>query len=228
MGARTPGCARQLKTLLLSSLLARGDGLAVPPAAVGVIRASVVRVCTNKSCRKDGAADTLALFRLLVSTAAPPPLGADPPAVAQAAFAAAHVQACGCLGQCGKGPNVALCDGAVEQCELFHGVHTPGSASSLLVSGGMAVAEAAAGAALKRAYAMRAMRETRFTEARDLLTSALNEAGAMRLGAAHLLSELLELRADVADECRDWEAAEADRAQAGRLRAAVPPAAVGV
>jgi hypothetical protein len=191
----------------------------------------VIRVCTSKTCRKDGAYDTLAMLRLLASTAAAgaavSDLGgaASSSAAAQAAFAARHVQACACLGQCGKGPNVALCDGAVTSCEIFRDVHKPRSARALLIEAGLAISDEAAGAVLKRAYALRALRERRPDEARDLVTAGLNQAGALRLDASHLLSEMLKLRADISDELREPDAAAADRDQATRLRDAISQAA---
>ena len=79
-----------------------------------------------------------------------------PPAALQSAFAAERVEAFGCLGQCGKGPNVELCDGSLEQCELFHDVSKPITAQALLEESGVYVPDDATGAVLKRAYALRA------------------------------------------------------------------------
>ncbi|XP_030541265.2 dnaJ homolog subfamily C member 7 [Rhodamnia argentea] len=50
---------------------------------------SEVRVCTNRTCRKQGSFQTLEALS-----------GLAPPGVA--------VNACGCLGRCGSGPNLAL------------------------------------------------------------------------------------------------------------------------
>ncbi|KAL3724927.1 hypothetical protein ACJRO7_030006 [Eucalyptus globulus] len=50
---------------------------------------SEVRVCTNRTCRKQGSFQTLEALS-----------GLAPPGVA--------VKACGCLGRCGSGPNLAL------------------------------------------------------------------------------------------------------------------------
>jgi len=206
-----------LLLLTLTHTLGLTPAAGIPSTAVPP-QPGVIRVCTNKACRKDGSQDTLMLMRLLASTAAPSGSGA----AQQAAFAAERVVTSGCLGQCGKGPNVALCDGAIEQCELFSDVCKPRSAQALLGESGVSVPDEAAGAALKRAYAMRALRERRSGEARDLCTAALNQAGALRLGAAHMLSELLELRADICDDLGERDAAAADRAQVEQLRAAVP------
>eukprot|EP00962_Isochrysis_galbana_P014287 scaffold4086_cov129-Isochrysis_galbana.AAC.4 len=216
----------------MNALLMTSCVLATPASATPAsVPKGMIRVCTNKSCRKDGAHDTLAVLRLLASTAAADAAVSDlgtsasNGAAVQAAFAAEHVEACGCLGQCGKGPNVALCDGAVEKCELFHDVHKPRSARALLSEAGLSISDEAAGAVLKRAFALRALRECRPDEARDLVTAGLNQAGALRLDASYLLSEMLELRADISDELRDSDAAAADRVQAERLRAATPQAA---
>jgi hypothetical protein len=214
-----------MAAVMTTVMLIQAEALTPAPAPKGVIR-----VCTNKACCKGGAHDTLAVLRLLASTAAAdvraPDLGTSSAAAGvQKAFAAEHVEACGCLGQCGKGPNVALCDGAVERCELFHDVYKPGSARALLTEAGLSISDEAAGAVLKRAFALRALRERRPDEARDLVTAGLNQAGALRLDASHLLSEMLELRADIADELRELDAAAADRAQAEKLRAAIAQAA---
>lgn len=192
-------------------LLASAHGLA--DVAMGYCR-----VCTSKACRRDGAQDALTMLRLLGSTAVNS--AGTPPAMdsvdAQQLFAARHVETCGCLGQCGKGPNVALCD--ESGCEILHGVYKPRSAHALLSTCGLSVPDEAAAAVLKRAYAIRALREGRPTEARDLLTAALNQAGALRMSAAYLLTELLELRADVSENLKDQEASAADRERAEQLR----------
>lgn len=48
-----------------------------------------VRVCTNRTCRRDGSYDTARQFEAMV------PRGV-------------HVNRCGCLGRCGNGPNVVV------------------------------------------------------------------------------------------------------------------------
>ena len=70
-------------------------------------------------------------------------------------------------------------------------------------------------------YAMRAMRSNKHAEAVALLTEGLQEASVLKSGAAHLLQQLLELRADVYDQLRDTEKAAADRKRAAGLRSMV-------
>ena len=75
---------------------------------------------------------------------------------------------------------------------------------------------------LRRMYAMRAMRANKHTEARALLTEALNEASSLRGNAAHMLQALLELRADVHDALGDAPKAVSDRERAASMRAMLP------
>ncbi|GAA0176092.1 hypothetical protein LIER_29148 [Lithospermum erythrorhizon] len=70
-----------------------------------------IRVCTNRTCRKQGSLDTL----LVVSGIAPPNVS---------------VTSCGCLGRCGSGPNVVVLPEAV----LFNHCGTPYKAASLMLS----------------------------------------------------------------------------------------------
>lgn len=68
------------------------------PAAVGTPSGGSVSVCTSKTCRRDGSPATLRRFQQLAAEVG--------------GFEAVE---CGCLGQCGKGPNVAaLAMGAAE------------------------------------------------------------------------------------------------------------------
>lgn len=64
----------------------------------GAPNKGVVNVCTGKTCRKDGSANVLRRFEQLATE-----------------VGGFEVTECGCLGQCGKGPNVvALATGAEE------------------------------------------------------------------------------------------------------------------
>ena len=183
--------------------------------------AHALRVCTNTACRKAGSKDTLEGLHALASTAstarAAPAVDARVPAAAtvQFAFASARVKSCGCLGGCGRGPNV------VDEAsgEVYHDVYKPASAVSLLEEvEGLHVPEAAARAWLKRMYAVRALRANDPAEALGLLSLALNEAGTLRTRAAHMLSLLLEMRADIHDMLRHDNEAETDRQRAEQMR----------
>ena len=195
--------------------------LTVPPPGL--------RVCKNTACKKSGSADTLETLFFLASTSseanenaakAAAAHGASSPALAalQASFAASRVEASGCLGKCGSGPNCA----ATDSEELFHDVYKPKSCVALLAHVDISVPEAAQRAWLRRMYAMRAMRANKHTEARALLTEALNEASSLRGNAAHMLQALLELRADVHDALGDAPKAVSDRERAASMRAMLP------
>lgn len=159
-----------------------------------------ILVCTNRACRKAGSHDTLRLLRGLTSTTA---VSADD--------AMSQIDSCGCLGGCGKGPNVV----AEASGEVFWDVYKPKSASALLEAVlGLEVADEAVKASVHRMYAERAMRANKLDEALALLTTALNTAGSLRLQGAVLLSELLHLRADVHSLKGDSAAAAADRERA--------------
>ncbi len=71
-----------------------------------------ISVCTNRACRKAGSHDTLRLLRSLASTAArcddELAVGQTlPDACATEADTTSLINSCGCLGNCGMGPNVA-------------------------------------------------------------------------------------------------------------------------
>ena len=57
-----------------------------------------------------------------------------------------------------------------------------------------------------------------WAEALGLLSLALNEAGTLRTRAAHMLSLLLEMRADIHDMLRHDNEAETDRQRAEQMR----------
>ena len=73
-----------------------------------------ISVCTNRACRKAGSHDTLRLLRSLASTAARCDMFDDglsvgqtePEACATESDTTSLISSCGCLGNCGMGPNV--------------------------------------------------------------------------------------------------------------------------
>ena len=179
-----------------------------------------VRVCTNTACEKAGSTDVLEGLHILASVSEEANQAASKAAstksvaslaAMQAAFAAARVDSCGCLGGCGSGPN---CVAATEDEEVFYDVYKPASQSALLEAAGLHVPDAATKGWLRRMYAVRALRSNKPTEARARLTEALQEAGTLRGDGANLLSHLLELRADVAESVGDVSEADEDRARA--------------
>ena len=191
---------------------------------------TTLNVCGNKACRKDGGGDTLRLLHTLCSTAseaqAYSAAARDTAAATQDAFASTRVVRCGCLGNCGMGPNVALDAGS--ESHIFHDVYKPKSAMALLSEElHLSIPEEAGRAYLKKMYADRAMRANKPQEALGLLTAALVEAGTLRLRAALLLERLLEQRADVHEALGNAEAASADRARAEQMRSAKAPVSSG-
>ena len=195
-----------LATTLLTVL-----SLVTPPAAV--------RVCKNTACKKSGSQDTLdALFHLASASKQATDAAAENTAVAcattQAAFAARCVEASGCLGKCGSGPNCCTTTSDI----LYHDVYKPASCVALLDVVGVDVPEPAQKAWLRRMYAMRALRSNKPGEAAALLTEALNEASVLRANAAHLIQSLLELRADAHEVSGERDKAAADRERAVGMR----------
>ena len=173
--------------------------------------------------RKAGSRDSLETLQTLASCAeearavyAP----GVPAAAQQAAFGVERVSSCGCLGGCGSGPNcVDERDGSV-----YYDVYKPGSAATLLEHvEGLHVPEPATKAWLKRMYAMRSLRQNKPAEALGLVGMALNEAGVLKQRGAHMLSGLLELRADIHEQQQSAEAAAADRKHAQQMREVMLP-----
>ena len=79
-----------------------------PPRASGAVE---VRVCTNRTCARQGGRDVLAALVGL----APPPV---------------DVASCGCLGRCGAGPNVAA--SVAGSAAVFRHVGTAARGAQLL------------------------------------------------------------------------------------------------
>jgi len=196
--------------------------LAAPAAALKAAPHSL-RVCRSKTCTHGGSAHTLEGLRILASAsdeANDAIAGAATNTIAiaamQTAFAASRVEKRGCLGSCGKGPNVLLARGdAVTTC---YGISKTNELVALLDDARLHVPEPASKAWVRRTYAVRALRRNKPGEARALLTQALHEAGALKSNAAALIAHLLDLRADVAESQGDGEAAEQDRAHSLKMR----------
>lgn len=203
-----------LHTLILSAA-------ALQPAA------QRLRVCTNTACRKADSQAVLTMLRTLAAVAdESPATGGGSAAELQEAFGAGRVGSCGCLGGCGNGPNCAS-TGEAGPDRVFYDVFKPKTAVALLKEElGLTVPAPAAKAYLLKRYADRALRSNKPAEALELLTEALNTAGALRVRAACLLARLLDDRADVHEQLRAPEAAAADRAQAEAMRKLSVPAAV--
>jgi len=181
-----------------------------------------ISVCTNRACRKAGSHDTLRLLRSLASTAARCNMFDDelsvghtePDACATESDMTSLISSCGCLGNCGMGPNVH----GTKTDEVFRDVYKPKSARALLEAElGLEVSDDAVKASVHRLYAERAMRAGNLDEAMALLTTALNTCGPLRLQGAVLLAQLLNLRADVYELKRDPASANADRERAEDL-----------
>lgn len=73
--------------------------------------AEEIRVCTNRTCRRQGSIETLQILS-----------GIAPPNVA--------VNSCGCLGRCGAGPNAVVLPGGV----FVRHCGTPSKAANLMIS----------------------------------------------------------------------------------------------
>ena len=132
-----------------------------------------IRTCQNKACKKAGAADTLETLFTLASASREASAGAQAEsslAAVQSAFAASRVEASGCLGKCGSGPNCVSTEGGPE--DIFHDVYKPAACTALLEEIGVHVPEAAQKAWLRRMYAKRAMQCNKHDEAVALLTQA--------------------------------------------------------
>ncbi|XVE57193.1 hypothetical protein DITRI_Ditri04bG0072100 [Diplodiscus trichospermus] len=118
-----------------------------------------IRVCTNRTCRRQGSMQTLHTLTAL----APPDIS---------------VKSCGCLGRCGAGPNVAL----LPNGQIVGHCGTAASAAELVVGlcygGGVADAPSKSKASLDAlALRMRAealIEEADFCEAERLLSQALD------------------------------------------------------
>ncbi|ESQ48157.1 hypothetical protein EUTSA_v10021436mg [Eutrema salsugineum] len=118
-----------------------------------------LRVCTNRTCRKQGSFQILETFTAL----APPQLRVNP---------------CACLGRCGSGPNLV----ALPQGLLLRHCATPSRAAEILfslcrdgraASSSSAVTDALAALALTN-NALSQIEAGKFPEAEALLTQALD------------------------------------------------------
>ncbi|KQJ85255.1 uncharacterized protein LOC100845358 [Brachypodium distachyon] len=128
-----------------------------------------VRVCTNRTCARQGAREVLAALAGL----APPPPRVD-------------VDSCGCLGRCGAGPNVAASLSSSGAAAVFGHVGTAARAAALLEHLlGAAEFDAAAGlvALAVREKAEAALGNGDAAEAEALFTESigLNAPGGLHL-----------------------------------------------
>merc|ERR1719469_1249303 len=161
-----------------------------------------ISVCTNRACKKAGSQDTLRLLRSLASTAARCDMFDD--VCATETETTSLINSCGCLGNCGMGPNVY----GAKTDEVFRDVFKPKSARALLEEElGLEISDEAVKASVHRLYAERAMRAGNLDEAVALLTTALNTCGPLRLPGAVLLAQLLHLRAEDLLKRREAETA---------------------
>ena len=201
--------------------------ISVISASMGLAAGPTLNVCTNRTCKKMGSADTIELLTALASMAPTQPVEGIAAAALQKMAAQVTIGTTGCLGGCGEGPNVVV--QRDEDGEIFYGVYKPAHAAALLRDElGLDVPEAAVAATLDAAYATRALRANQPDEARALLTRALNSAGKLGLSAAWYISNLLERRADLAESERDTDAAAADRTLAATMREKRAPAPAAV
>ncbi|KAG8066685.1 hypothetical protein GUJ93_ZPchr0004g40520 [Zizania palustris] len=133
------------------------------PRASGSVE---IRVCTNRTCARQGGREVLAALE-----------GLAPPRV--------DVASCGCLGRCGAGPNIAAT--VSGSAAVFGHVGTAARAAQLLehLLGGSGFDAAAALAALAaREKAEAALEKGDSAAAEDLLTEAI---GMNACGGLHLL-----------------------------------------
>ncbi|CAN6230017.1 unnamed protein product [Urochloa humidicola] len=133
-----------------------------PPRASGAVE---LRVCTNRTCARQGGREVLAALA-----------GLAPPRV--------DVGSCGCLGRCGAGPNIAA--SVAESAAVFGHVGTAARAAQLLEHIlGAAEFDAAAGLAAlaKREKAEAALDKGNAAEAEALLNEVigLNACGGLQL-----------------------------------------------
>ena len=182
-------------------------------------------IIKSMAAKKAGSSDTLETLHILAAVsdeanaAAAQAAGHTSIATLQQVFATSRVGATGCLGGCGNGPNCVDVDAEGNTGEVFFDVYKPASATALLEHVGLHVPEPAVKAWLRRMYAVRAMRANKAQEAHALLTEALTLSAPLKGDGSHLISLLLDERADVSEGLlRDAEAAAADRARAAQIR----------
>lgn len=135
----------------------------ITPSIVNSIsEISEIRVCTNRTCRRQGSIQTLETLA-----------GIAPPTVS--------VKSCGCLGLCGSGPNIVALPGPV----LVSHVGTPVRAAAVMmkfVGGGSDLEEEAEAGKCLEALALRKRAEVEFangncSESESLYSQVRNSGG---------------------------------------------------
>ncbi|XP_051220098.1 uncharacterized protein [Lolium perenne] len=172
MATAVPGAAAASRSRCYSLACAprppapRRRGPAPPHAAAEA--AIEVRVCTNRTCARQGGREVLAALGAL----APPPPRVD-------------VASCGCLGRCGAGPNVAASVPGRGTAVFAH-VGTPARAARLLehlLGAAEFDADAGLAALAVREKAEAALAEGNAAEAEALFTESigLNAPGGLHM-----------------------------------------------
>lgn len=149
--------------------------LALSAADAAKTLRGTLRVCTHKTCRKDGGGRELA---------------ARFSQIAQASAGVFEVEECGCLGNCGKGPNVAAClpdvDGG-ETVKVYNDVFKPATAAAIAeIAFGVAVPDEVVDAQVLNMKATRLCGQDRLGEAEALCRQGLElTRGMPQLALAH-------------------------------------------
>ncbi|OMP09093.1 Tetratricopeptide-like helical [Corchorus olitorius] len=142
--------------------------LGFPFPVKGKAQVDEIRVCTNRSCRRQGSMQT---FQTLTALA--------PPDVS--------VKSCGCLGRCGAGPNIAL----LPLAQIVGHCGTAAAAAELLLGlcyeGGGVKSKTSLDALALRMRAEALIDEAHFSEAERLLSQAID---LKPFGGIHILYKL--------------------------------------
>lgn len=180
--------------LLLSKMLLRFTTVAATAPGIPERQPFEVRVCTNKTCKRQGSTQIAQLAKDL-------------------AIPGISATACGCLGSCGAGPNIAVIPvaqaGSVDAPMLLHHVSTPAKLAEVLST----VCHAPIDAAVLKATELRltgnaVAMEGDTAKAIEIYTESLNLRPSH--GAYMLHSNLSAARlasGDAAGALRDAEAA---------------------
>jgi (2Fe-2S) ferredoxin len=159
--------------------------LALLPHAWGSIPAKPLRgtvcVCTGKTCRKDGSRDVLR--------------GLEQLAEEVGGFEAAE---CGCLGQCGKGPNLAVFAKGRDEPKRYSDVFKPSTTAAILeIQLGVEVPDALVELQKRARRGRRLMSQDKLDEAEREFADGLRDAGAsgpIRAELEALIEQLRERR----------------------------------
>lgn len=157
-----------------------GSTIRTGPRASGATEAVTVMVCTHKTCRREGARDSLQNFQHVAAS-----LGAQ----------RLVVEEVGCLGQCGKGPNVAAFRAGSEKVRTYHDVFKPATIAAIVeVESGCEVREGLVTAQANLMKAKRFLTADRVDDALRMLDACIAGAG----DCPPLLDAARSLRADIA------------------------------